>query len=104
MRKIRTNQKNKADAILHKVNTIVSENKHIGYYPDFLFKLATINAWNSISKGNYEQALADLELIENIKFYRTHEKRQINAIKYHIYKNTGKKFKAYKHKKLADID
>ena len=88
----------------NKVNKLVSENKHIGYSPDFLFKLVTINSWNSISKGDYEQALKDLELIKDVKFYRAHEKQQINEIKYHIYKNTDNKIKAYRYKKLADIN
>ena len=97
-------QNEKAEAILNKVNKLVSENKHIGYSPDFLFKLVTINSWNSISKGDYEQALKDLELIKDVKFYRAHEKQQINEIKYHIYKNTDNKIKAYRYKKLADIN
>ena len=85
------------------VNKIVYSNKHIGYSPDFLFRLATINAWISIEKGNYEQALIDIELIKDVKFYREFEKQQINEIKYHAYKNTGKKFKSFKHKIKADI-
>lgn len=99
----KTQQNNKANAILNKVNKIVAENKHIGYSPDFSFKLATINAYSSIDKGDYEQALKDIDVIKDIKFYRNFEKQQINEIKYLAYKNTGKKLKAYKYKKIADM-
>ena len=99
----KTQQKEKAEAIINKVNKIVSENNHIGYSPDFLFKLATMNAWTSIEKGNYEQALKDINLVKEVKFYRDFETRQINEIKYKIYKNSGKKIKAFTYKKRAGI-
>ncbi len=92
-----------SETILNEINSIVDNKQEIGIDKEFNYKLNLINADLSYEYQQYDKAIEYAEkALDNTN--KDQEKIDVYNILYNIYINKNNKIKAYKYKKLANIE